>query len=66
MKANPWITKGIAKSSKHRFKLYKSFIKNPSKGNEEKYKTYRNKLNHLIRRRRKTFTIRNLMIPRVI
>lgn len=43
MKANPWISKGIVKSSKHEFKLYENFIKNPSKENEEKYKTNRNK-----------------------
>ena len=43
MKANPWISKSIVKSSKHEFKLYENFIKNPSKENEEKYKTNRNK-----------------------
>ena len=43
MKPNPWISKCIVKSSKHKFKLYENFIKNPSKENEDKYKTNRNK-----------------------
>jgi len=30
-------------------KLYKKFIKNPTKNNEQIYKKYRHKLNHLIR-----------------
>ena len=29
-KLNPWISKGIVKSSKHKFKLNKNFVKNPS------------------------------------
>ena len=41
----PWITKGILKSRKTKNKLYKKFIKNPSKKNELAYKTYRNKFN---------------------
>ena len=36
------------KSSKTKEKLYKTFIKNPTKNNEQNYKKYRNKLNHLI------------------
>ena len=43
MKANPWISKGIVKLSKHQLKLYKNFIKSPSKENGDKYKTNRNK-----------------------
>lgn len=30
MKVNPWISKGIVKSCKHKFKLYRNFIKSPS------------------------------------
>ena len=40
-KANPWITKGIAKSSKRKQKLYEKFLKNRSIQNEKTYKDYR-------------------------
>ena len=44
-----WISRGLIKSSKTKEKLYKKFIKNPTKSNEQIYKKYCNKLNHLIR-----------------
>ena len=40
-KANPWITKAIAKSSKRKQKLYEKFLKNRSIQNEKIYKDYR-------------------------
>ena len=40
-KANPWITKGIAKSSKRKQKLYEKFLKSRSIQNEKIYKDYR-------------------------
>ena len=40
-KANPWITKGIAKSSKRKQKLYEKFLKNLFNQNEKIYKDYR-------------------------
>ena len=40
-KANPWITKGILKSSKPKQKLYEEFLKNRSIQNEKIYKNYR-------------------------
>ena len=40
-KANPWITKGIAKSSKHKQKLYEKLLKTISIQNEKIYKDYR-------------------------
>ena len=40
-KANPWITKGIAKSSKRKQKLYEKFLKNRSIQNEKIYKDNR-------------------------
>ena len=40
-KANPWITRGIAKSSKRKQKLYEKFLKNRSIQNEKIYKDYR-------------------------
>ena len=39
---SPWITKGIAKSSKKKQRLYEKFLKNRTPENEETYKTYKN------------------------
>ena len=47
-KGKPWITKGIIKSTIHKNKLYKRFLKKPSIKNEEIYKKYKNKLNHIL------------------
>ena len=40
-KANPWITKSTAKSSKRKQNLYEKFLKNRSIQNEKIYKDYR-------------------------
>ena len=46
----PWISQGLLKSIKKKNKLYEqypsSLIPDPSSQKEEKYKTYKNKLNH--------------------
>ena len=47
--SSPWITPGLLKSINKKNRLYKKFIRSPSLSNERKYKTYKNKLNHLIR-----------------
>ena len=39
---NPWITKGIRKSSKKNQKLYEQFLKKRTPQNEHKYKNYKN------------------------
>ena len=39
---NPWITKGITKSSKKKQKLYERFLKKRTPQNEQKYKNYKN------------------------
>ena len=52
---NPWITKGIAKSSKKKQRLYEKFLKNGTPKNEEAYKTYRNLLETIKRRSKKKF-----------
>ena len=52
---NPWITQGIAESSRKKNKLYKKFLKTPSKRNEAKYKIYRNKLTHIVRIAKKNY-----------
>ena len=38
---NPWITKGIKKSSKRKEKLYEKFLKNRNEKNEKLYKSYK-------------------------
>ena len=49
-RSSPWISPGLLKSiNKQKDRLYKTFIRSPSLFNERIYKTYKNKLNHLIR-----------------
>ena len=38
---NPWMTKGLQKSSKRKQKLCNNFLKSKIKENENKYKTYK-------------------------
>ena len=47
--SKPWITRGIQKSIKVKNKYYKKFISNRPPYYQSKFKTYRNKLNHLIK-----------------
>ena len=44
-----WISQGLLKSIKKKNKLYKQYLSNPSSQKEEKYKMYKNKLNHSLR-----------------
>ena len=48
-RSSPWISPGLLKSISKKSRLYKKFIRSPSLSNERIYKTYKNKLNHLIR-----------------
>ena len=43
----PWISKGLIKSITVKNKLYKKFLKERNSPSEHKFKSYRNKLNHL-------------------
>ena len=52
---NQWIFTGLKKSSKRKETLYKKFLQNPTQQNEQDYKRYRNKLNHLIRIAKKSY-----------
>ena len=47
---SPWITKGLLKSINKKNKLYKKYIQIPTNVNLQKYKTYKDKLNMLIRK----------------
>ena len=46
---SPWLTSGLLKSINRKNRLYKRLITSPKKSGELQYKTYKNKLNHLIR-----------------
>lgn len=48
-KRHPWITTGILQSIKRKNKLYRKMLKNPNMDNSDKFRTYRNKLTHIIR-----------------
>ena len=45
----PWITQGLIKSIKVKNKLYSKFLQKKTAKYEQKYKTYRNKLYHLLK-----------------
>ena len=47
--SKPWITKGLKISINMKNKLYKKYLKNRSSYYHDKFKRYRNKLNHLIK-----------------
>lgn len=46
---SPWLSRGLLKSINEKNRLYKKFVRSPTTSCELKYKTYKNKLNHLIR-----------------
>ena len=50
---SPWITKGIAKSSKKETRLYEKFLKNRTQKNEKTYKTYKNLFESIKKRSKK-------------
>ena len=57
---SPWITKGIAKSSKKKQRLYEKFLKNETPKNEETYKAYKNLFEAIKKRsKKKVFTHKN-------
>ena len=52
---SPWISKGLLKSINKKNKLYKQYLQNPTTGNLQKFKTYTNKLNMLIRKSKRMY-----------
>ena len=52
---SPWITKGLLKSINKKNKLYKEYLRNPTNGKLQKFKTYKNKLNMLIRKSKRKY-----------
>ena len=51
---NPWITKGIRKSSKKKQKLYENFLKKRTKQSETEYKVYKNMLESIKHKSKKS------------
>ena len=52
---SPWITKGLLKNINKKNKLYKQYIQSPTIVNLQKFKTYKNKLNMLIRKSKRMY-----------
>ena len=52
---SPWITKGLLKSINKKNKLYKPYLHSPSNKGLQKFKTYTNKLNMLIRKAKRKY-----------
>ena len=55
---SPWITKGLLKSINNKNKLYKEYLQCPNESRNVKFKTYRNKLNNLIRKSKREYFYR--------
>ena len=55
IRAKPWITKGLKVSIAIKNRLYKSYIKSKNDHYFSKYKTYRNKLKHLLLLSKKSY-----------
>ena len=51
----PWMTKGLLKSINMKNNLYKKYLSSPTGENLSKFKTYRNKLNTLIRKGKREY-----------
>ncbi len=53
--SSPWITKGLLKSINVKNKLYKQYLETPSDKNLQKFKSYKNKLQTLIRKSKRKY-----------
>ena len=51
----PWFSKSLAVSSRHKSKLYRKYLKQPSLANKARFRTYSNKFNHLIANAKKSY-----------
>ena len=57
----PWITKGIAKSSKKKQKLYEKYLKNRNPKNVAMYKTYKNLFEIIKRKSKKNYYLEKIL-----
>ena len=51
----PWLAKALLKSIKRKNKLYKQFLHKPTQNNNLLYKSFKNKLNHILRSTRRLY-----------
>ena len=58
---SPWITKGIAKSSKTKQKLYKKYLKSRTNETETAYKLYKNLFESIRRRSEQNYYSEKLL-----
>ena len=58
---NPWITKGITKSSKKKQKLYERFLKKCTPENVQKYKNYKNLFETIKKKAKKIYYSNKLL-----
>ena len=58
---SPWITKGIAKSSKTKQKLYKKYLKRRTNETETAYKLYKNLFESIRRRSEQNYYSEKLL-----
>ena len=58
---SPWITKGIAKSSKTKQKLYKKYLKRRTNETETVYKLYKNLFESIKRRSEQNYYSEKLL-----
>ena len=57
----PWITKGTAKSSKKKQKLYEKYLKNRNPKNVAMYKTYENLFEIIKRKSKKNYYLEKIL-----
>ena len=57
----PWITKGIAKSSKKKQKLYEKYLKNHNPQNLATYRTYKNRFETIKRKSKKSYYLEKIL-----
>ena len=62
LRSKPWITSAIKKSILVKNKLHKKFLKTKSAYYYSKFKYYRNKLNHLLKKFKKGNIIMNILL----
>ena len=56
----PWMTLGLARSSKNKYELYNQYLKNPTPDNKQNYVTFRNKLNSLIKQTKRNYYVKKV------
>ena len=62
---NPWMTKGLQKSSKRRQKLYDKFLESKANENEKKQKAYKS-LHGILKEKSKTRSFKNDIPKRMV